>query len=133
MLVPIGNKDVLRRVHETIEGMEDYKKQLQKFVLAISRGSASSKVARPGSFLLTHFTNKRDAASIIREGKLKVNDKNYIALTELNEMLPDLADLHANSTNLSAYGEVSATVQTFSGNSGTYKCVFGSDSVTRRL
>lgn len=84
MRLHTSNKSALKKVRETVEHMEEYKKKLQNFVMTIAGANLKTTSARPPSFLLTHFTNKKSMESIIRAGKIQLNNNGYVSLTELN-------------------------------------------------
>lgn len=84
MRIHESNKKILEKVVNTLEVMDEYRKQLKKFVDRIKFASGSRKSARPPSRLLTHFTGGPEAKRIITTGELKINAEQYVSFTELN-------------------------------------------------
>ena len=64
--------------------MEDYKRKLKNFLDGLSGESDASSVSRLPQLVLTHFTNRDAASSIIRDGIIRLNEKGYISLSALN-------------------------------------------------
>jgi len=78
----------IRKACETIEKLEEYKKQLRSYIEGVASTSVKSTLARLPSFFLTHFADEEHAKRIIDSGCLDVsiNEKGYVALSELNPL-----------------------------------------------
>jgi hypothetical protein len=79
------NRQLVEKAIRTIEIMDAYRTQIDRYFKELDGVDQKAEGARrPGPRLLVHFTSSENVDKIVQSGRIKINDRGYISLSELH-------------------------------------------------